>query len=345
MSANTTEGRGQGSVDNIKPKILNGVVKVENSIELSDIYEKLRVATVEFHVAKHGSDENPGSLAYPFLTIQAAINHVESTLLEDTGCVINIHPGFYPETVTVNRAKVHLRGTHAYNDMTMFCSFSKLVINCVEDMGGASNTQYAVSGVLIAPSSGDCVLISGNTACTVVLKDCNLYASSAGQKCVSSTNTDNPKVKINGVVFNNVLANAPGITFLSGWLDLQRCFFYAGDSVAIDFTGHTLSMDGVLMQNAGSNVLFASGSGSLSISNCLFENSKANSSGIDLSGTVTCNAVQNVFRIPSGSGYAINGVSGVVLVHALNVFLPSYNNKFKSAMTMVAASTTPTSSA
>jgi hypothetical protein len=343
--ATTTEGTGNGSVERVFPKLLNGLAKPENVPALESLTERLRTATVEFHVAKHGSEGATGSRDYPFHTIQEAVDHAESTVQEGLGYVINVHPGFYAETVTLSRARAHLRGTHAYNDMTMFCAVSKIVIDCTEDMDGASNTQYAVSGLLVAPPSGDCVSVTGDTACTVVLKDCNLYADGAGQKCLSSTNTAAPKVKVNGVVFNNLHANAPGATFFGGWLDLQRCFFYTGDAQAVDFGGQTLTMDGVLMQNAGGDVLFASGSGSLSISNCLFENSKADSNGIRLAGTVTCTAVQNVFRVPSGTGYAVEGPAGCVLVHGLNCYLPSYNSKVKSSMTIVPATTTPTPTA
>lgn len=345
MSATTTEGTGNGAVERVLPKINNGVAKVENVPKLADLQERLRSAAVEFHVAKHGDEDATGSAEYPFPTIQAAVDHAEETVDEGLGYVINVHPGFYAETVTLSRAKAHLKGTHAYNDMTMFCGVSKIVVNCTTDMGGASNTQYAVSGMLVAPASGDCITISGDTACTVVIKDCNLYADVAGQKCLSSTNNAQPRVKVNGVVFNNVLSNAPGATFLSGWLDLQRCFFYGGNSLSVDFTGHTLTMDGVLMQNAGNDVLFAAGSGTLSISNCLFETSKANSNGIRLSDTVNCTVVQNVFRVPSGTGYAVNGPAGCVLVHGLNCYLPSYNNKVKSSMTIVPVTITPTASA
>lgn len=345
MSATTTEGTGSGSVDNVKPKIFNGVVKMENSPDLDRINERLRTATVEFHVAKHGSDENPGSLEYPFLTIQSAVNHAESSVPDDLGCVINVHPGFYAETVTLERARTHLRGTHAYNDMTMFCAVSRVVFNCVGDMGGSNNTQYAISGMLVSPGSGNCITVAGDTDCTVIIKDCNLYADDAGQKCLVNTNSGNIKVKCNGVVFNNLLSNSLAIDISSGWLDVQRSFIYSGSSPSVNFSGSALTMDGVLMQGAGADVITISGSGQVNISNSLFETSATNADGISLGGTVTCNIVQNVFRVPNGSGYAVNGVSGVVLIHATNAFLPTYNNKFKSAMTILPASTTPVSSA
>jgi hypothetical protein len=305
--------------------------------------EKLGEATVEFHVAKNGMENATGSSTYPFSTIQEAVDYAEENVEGDLAYVVNVHPGFYPETVVLSRPRVHIRGTHSHNDMTMFSSVSKIEINCTLDMGGSNNTQYAVSGMLVAPASGDCVTVGGSVACTVVLKDCNLYAYNSGQKCLVSSNEASPKLKVNGVVFNNVLANAAGINFASGVLDLQRCFFYSGDAESIIFSGSALTMDGVLMQTSGSDVLSASGSGQISVSNCLFETSKANADGMSLSGTVTCTMVQNVFRVPNGSGYAVNGVAGCVLVHALNCYLPGYNNRIKSAMTAVAASTTPTS--
>lgn len=345
MSATTTEGTGAGSVDNIKPKIFNSVVKIENSLDLGKIDQRLRTAGVEFHVAKHGSDENSGSLEYPFLTIQAAVDHAESNVPSDSGCIVNVHPGFYAETVTLTRARTHLRGTHAYNDMTMFCAVSGVVVDCQEDMGGSSNTQYAISGMLVSPAAGHCITVAGDTDCTVIIKDCNLYADSAGQKCLVNTNSGNIKIKCNGVVFNNVLSNSLAIDVSSGWLDVQRSFVYSGSSPSVNFSGATLTMDGVLMQGAGNDVLTASGSGQINISNSLIETSAANADGVSLGGTVTCTVVQSVFRVPNGSGYAVNGVAGVVLVHAVNAFLPTYNNKFKSAMTILPASTTPVSSA
>jgi hypothetical protein len=305
--------------------------------------ERLGEATVEFHVAKNGVEDATGSSTYPFLTIQEAVDYAEENVDGDLAYVINVHPGFYPETVVLSRPKVHIRGVHSCGEMTMFSSVSKIEINCTQDMGGSNTTQYAVSGMLVAPGSGDCVTVRGGVACTVILKDCQLYADGSGQRCLVSSDGASHKLRVNGVVFNNVLANAASVNSTSGWLDLQRCFFYSGDAESIIFSGSALTMDGVLMQTSGSDVLSASGSGQLSVSNCLFETSKANADGISLSGTVTCTMVQNVFRVPNGSGYAVNGVAGCVLVHGLNCYLPTYNNRIKSAVTAVAASTTPTS--
>lgn len=338
----TTEGTGPGSVEKVLPRIFNGIVKSNNFPEFNLLKDNLQNTTAEFHVAKHGSDSNTGSLKYPFLTIQKAINYAEENLESSIGYIIKVHPGFYAESVVLTRAKAHLCGTHTYNDMTMFCSVRSITVNCVEDMGGASNTQYTISGILVTPSSGDCVTIAGDTDCTVIIKDCNLYASNNGQKCLVNTNTGSIKTKVNSVVFNNVLSNAVSVDISEGWLDIQRSFIYNGNSAALNFSGHTLTLDSVLMQGSGTNVLTASGSGQLNVSNSLLETSAANANGFNLSGTVTCTCVQNVFRIPSGSGYAANGVAGVIFVHALNVFLPTYNNKFRSLMTNIAASTTPT---
>jgi len=336
----TTEGTGPGSVERVLPRLVNGAAK--NVPGLLKIKQNLENTTAEFYVEKHGSDSNAGSSAYPFLTIQKAVDYAEENLDSSLGYVVNVGPGFYPETVTIRRAKAHICGTHTYNDMTMFCSVSRILINCTQDLGGPSNTQYSISGMLIAPSSGNCIDITGNVGCTVIINNCNLYADDNGQKCLTNNNSGSVKTKINGVVFNNKLSNTDSIDVSSGWLDIQRCFIYNGNSLAINFSGDTLTLDGVVMQGSGANVLTASGSGQINVSNCLIETSAVNANGFNLGGTVTCTCVQNVFRVPSGSGYAVNGVPGVVFVHALNVFLPTYNNKFRSLMTNLAASTTPT---
>lgn len=337
----TSEGTGSGSVDRFLPKIVNGIAKTNNVPDLLKLKEKVQESYVSFYVAKNGSDRNSGTITHPFLTIQKAVDYAESNLESGLSYVININPGFYAETVTLTRAKAHLRGTHEYCDMTMFSSVSKIVINCIEDMDGVNNTQYAISGLLVAPSSGNCITIGGNVSCTTIIKDCNLYADNNGQKCLVNTNNQSIKIKCNSVVFNNKLANANSIEISKGWLDVQRSFIYNGSSSAINFSGETLTIDGVLMQGSGTKVLEGSGSGELNISNSLLESSANNANGIDLSGTVTCSIVQNVFRIHNGTGYSVNGVAGVILIHSLNTFLPTYNNKFKSSMTIVPASTSP----
>lgn len=352
--ATTTEGTGPGAVERVIPRLVNGVVRnvpvinqikqtvQQNTNEINQIKQALESTTAEFFVAKHGSDSNVGSAEYPFLTIQKAVDYAEENLNSSLGYIIKVKPGFYPETVTLTRAKAHLCGTHTYNDMTMFCSVSRIEINCVEDMGGSSNTQYSISGMLVTPSSGNCISITGDVGCTIIIKDCNLYASSNGQKCLTNNNSGDVKTKINGVVFNNKLADAHSIDVSSGWLDIQRCFIYNGNSSAVNFSGSVLTVDGVLMQGSGSNVLTISGSGQVNVSNSLLETSASNANGFNITGNATCTCVQNVFRVPSGSGYAANGVAGAIFIHALNVFLPTFNNKFRSLMTNVAASTTPT---
>ena len=60
----------------------------------------LTVSAKEYHVAKTGSDGNPGTIEAPLLTIQAAAN------LAQAGDVITVHEGVYREEVTPPRGGI-----------------------------------------------------------------------------------------------------------------------------------------------------------------------------------------------------------------------------------------------
>lgn len=93
----------------VLPIILNGVVKSNNLPEFIKLKNNLQNTASEFHVSKNGSDLNTGSLEYPFLTIQKAIDYAEENIESSpNGYLIKIHPGFYSESVTLNRAEAHL---------------------------------------------------------------------------------------------------------------------------------------------------------------------------------------------------------------------------------------------
>jgi alpha-N-arabinofuranosidase len=55
------------------------------------------MAAKEYHVAKDGNDDNPGSAERPYLTIQAAAD------VAQPGDVITVHEGIYRERITPPR--------------------------------------------------------------------------------------------------------------------------------------------------------------------------------------------------------------------------------------------------
>ncbi len=55
------------------------------------------INAAEFHVATTGSDANPGTVAQPRATLQAAVNKLQP------GDTLLIHGGVYRETVTFPR--------------------------------------------------------------------------------------------------------------------------------------------------------------------------------------------------------------------------------------------------
>ena len=91
--------------------------------------------------------------------------------------------------------------------------------------------------------------------------------------------------------------------------------------VAAVRSGCTLTFNGCELDANGDIVCETYGTGTLTITNCLITNAKANSTGIlinDAGGTVTLG--NNVISVPVGTGYAVQGPAGGAVLHANNVF-------------------------
>lgn len=295
-----------------------------------------------------------GTIIRPFKTIQDAVDYAETLdryAMEPIapseivgkktikGVVINILSYAYYGDVVLSRPGVHLRGTIGEPNSYLFCKMGKLTINSTYDAIDPFSNQYTISNIVLTNgnNTGDCLTIAGDVDCRVALASCMLNANNPSPyRCLNITHTGNPKIFCNNVNFNNPNANTTSIESTSnGWLDIQNSTIYSGDANAIVFSGATLTVNNVTIQAAGSEIINASGSGTLSIGNSTLSSSKANATGIALQNTVVCNAVQNVFNIPSGTGYAVNGVLGTVFVHAFNAFAPGSNNKIKNTVAAV----------
>jgi hypothetical protein len=172
---------------------------------------------------------------------------------------------------------------------------------------------------------------------------CNFYAE-VGYRAVNCTNA-NARLRSFACEFQNGLSALPTIAWAGFWLEIRQANLYTGTGPALAQTAGLVQLDSCVLQGVtGGSMLTASGSSQLNVSNCYIEPSAANGNGFVLSGTAQLTIVQNLFRVPAGTGRCVDGVLGNVVVHALNVFAPTYNNKFQTAIGagLVAASTTPT---
>jgi hypothetical protein len=297
--------------------------------------------TVYVDAAADASVAN-GSKGQPFKTVTAAIAYVEANAPVDEGYEIHVAAGDYgAENVTLSRPQVHLRGSHVNNDQSMFCKIGRITVACDEDMGGVYNSQFALSGFLVS-SSGNCIVVDGSVACQVLMSD--LYAYSGSGKALHVPQAS-ARVRAARCTFSATTSASDCIDFAGNYLDIRNSNIYAGSAKAVAASAGTVALDTCLVEGVtGGVAVSASGSSAFNASNCLIRPSAANSSGFVLSNTAQLTIIQNVFAVPAGTGFCVNGVLGNVVVHALNVFLPTYNNKYASVIGagLIPASTTPT---
>ena len=284
-----------------------------------------------------------GSSAFPFATISAALSHIDASGVAGEGYVVEVAAGNYAsEAVTITRPKIHLKGPQVASNQIGFAKIGAVTVNFATSAGSAPTTEATISGFLFTPASGDCLTVSGSVACTVNLVACNLYNETA--KCVTVTNA-NARLKTIRCEFQNGLSSQATVAFAGNWLDMRNSNVYPGTGPAVAQTVGLVALDSCVLQGVtGGSMLTASGTSQMNVSNCLIESSAANGNGVVLSNTAQLTIIQNVFRVPSGTGRCVDGVLGNLVVHALNVFAPTYNNKFQTAIGagLVPASTTPT---
>jgi hypothetical protein len=285
-----------------------------------------------------------GSGAFPFATIGAALAYIDAEGVAGEGYVVEIAAGSYTaETLTISRPKIHLKGPQAHATQTTYATVGPIVVNWTSSAGTPQTTNCTLSGLLIATGSADALTISGSVAGTVSVVACNFYAE-VGYRAVNCTNA-NARLRSFACEFQNGLSALPTIAWAGFWLDVRQANLYPGTGPALAQTAGLAQLDSCVLQGVtGGSMLTASGSSQLNVSNCYIEPSAANGNGFVLSGTAQLTIVQNLFRVPAGTGRCVDGVLGNVVVHALNVFAPTYNNKFQTAIGpgLVAASTTPT---
>lgn len=298
-----------------------------------------------------------GSATRPFKTIQAAVDYAPTVLAPWVnsgnlqvqvyrGVVVNIAPYRYEEDVVVNYPRIHLRGTHPNSNTSQFCGFRSLTINSTVDCGGTNNNNYVVSGLMLVgdPDLGtqaNLLTVAGNIGARVMLARCKLYSEAAYQ-CLRITNTVNHSIWVDGVDFNNRTGNVATIekTTAVGSLIIENSGITCGNATAIVFPGGSMTVRNTSLAGAGDNLVSIAGSGSLTLDKSSLTATKSNATGIVLANTVTCVAIQNIFNVPAGSGYAVAGPAGTNFVHTFNSFAPGSNNSVQSGVAATPFSTT-----
>jgi hypothetical protein len=168
-------------------------------------------ATSILYVAKNGNDINNGSLAFPFLTINAAITAANS------GTTLIIMPGTYTENITfksgvnldaVTKFAVYITGNHTAN-FSGTVIVENIVLQSTSGItltfSGSNSQNLQILGSSINANSGDAINWSNtNSASKLYFEDgtCNVATSGGSARCFYSTTGAAGGLIANRVTFN-----------------------------------------------------------------------------------------------------------------------------------------------
>ena len=121
-------------------------------------------------------------------------------------------------------------------------------------------------------------------------------------------------------------------------LDLVTLFSGTGTSMDITTTDAVVYNTRIEKTGIGTAIVanssFTAGKPSLILGNATIVNPTANSDGILVTSGSTVNIAQVAFNI-AGTGFAVKGSAGSVVVNGNNLFVPGTTNKISTAITRV----------
>lgn len=301
----------------------------------------------EVHVAKNGTDSgSTGKLHQPFLTLSAAIAYVESTFTSGEYVAIYVHPGAFLENVTLTRPRTHLVGIQKSN--AIIAQIGAVTIAPTAVVGGVYNSSFSVQGLLLSAPSGmsAALTVAGTAECSLHLRDVYLYASTAGQKGFSVTNTSSVKSRFyfNDMLINNQTCNAIGVELANSVSQIKNTTVYSGAAACLKVKSTASALAGFCLFETSGTLAVDLEATTLTIATSSITATQANASGVYVAAGATYTTIQNFYNIASGTGYAIDGATTGVVTHALNAFAFNTNNKYKNVLYMVAHSTSMTAS-
>lgn len=271
-----------------------------------------------------------GSVNKPFQTIQAAHDYAASNMSSSEYVVIKLNAGNYPGNVTLSRAKTAIVGA---SDGLIRSSWiaGSVTVNLPSSSGTLSSDIFALENVVVS-SNNDVITLAGNQRYVFYSRNVYGYTSSNTANVLNVTNTSSGGVKVD--LFNTYLQSEGGGTVLSTlntyYLNINNCTLAANTGPALRTTTTSgLVTTTRLTTKTGSNVFvnvsqFASG-GTITFGVCTFESAATNGNGFYLTSGSTTALGGCAFNIPSGTGFAVAGAAGSVLVKSANNNQIAYN--------------------
>ena len=308
-------------------------------------YTKTNAINKILWVANSGTDTTAtGAVNYPFATIQAAHDYAAVTFGENDDVAVIVAPGAYAGAI-LTRPRTHITGIAGAGNATRI--ISSVIINPTTVAGGVYNSIFTLDDLLLAPPTGNALVITGNQQLSLFGRRLKVYTDSADQICLQANNTaaGGIRVFVTDSDIQNALAGAVAVDMSNVFVGaVKRTNVYGGANFAMKFSACTLTLDNVAASCQFTDAVSITNGSVITAGNSTFTNTRANSNGINIAAGTTCVVGQSAFDIPAGTGYAVKGVAGSVFVYANNIIAYGKNNKISSAMTSIPMGTnfTPT---
>ena len=277
----------------------------------------------------------------PFQTLQKAHDYADLNIPVANQVVVKLNTGDHSGNLLVTRPNIHFVGpSQGVSKSTRIAGI--VTVSIASSVGGAASDMISFENILIVSSSGtSAVTIGGNIGYSVMFKDAYVFTSSATAKCVDVTNTATGGVGIHmkNVQLQNQSSSGTTLNLSNTYyanLDLVTLFSGTGTSMNITTTDAVVYNTRIEKTGIGTAIVatssFTAGKPSLVLGNATITNLTANSDGILVRSGSTVNIAQVAFNITAGTGFAVKGVAGSVVVHGNNLFVPGTNNKISSAI-------------
>ena len=330
----------------------NPILKLSDGTTLGGVSVGIGSYAQTLIVDPNGNDvTGNGGPNAPFQTLQKAHDYADVNIPVANQVVVKLNTGDHSGNLLVTRPNTHFVGpTQGVSKSTRISGI--VTVSTASSVGGFASDMVSFENMLIVSSSGtSAVTIGGTIGCSVMFKDAYVFTGSSTAKCVDVTNTAASGVGIH--MKNTQLQNqsSSGTTLnLSNtyYANLDLVTLFSGTGTSIDITTTNAVVYNTRIEKTGigtaivANSSFTVGKPSLILGNATIVNPTANSDGILVPSGSTVNIAQVAFNI-AGTGFAVKGSAGSVVVNGNNLFVPGTTNKISTAITRVPLTTTFTS--
>jgi hypothetical protein len=286
-----------------------------------------------------------GSVALPFVTIQAAHNYANTNISSTEFVVIHLNPSNYREDVTITRPLTHIIGHSKGVSKATRISGNVNINITTSSLGG---TQDIINFENLVISEG-AVTLAGTQSYTFQADEVYFVTSLSNGKNITCTNANASgiRIELKECLFENQSSSQPA-------LDINNCSFgifdtitnYGGTGPSLKITNSNVTLFNGHLNTSGNNVVeVVSGfgtqynpstapNGSVAFigGNLIVRNYASNANGINITTGATVNLGQSVFWVPAGTGAAVNGVAGCFYINGSNIFVPGTNSLVSSAI-------------